>query len=784
MPTPREAATGAVIDGKLYVVGGWLRPANVVTRLLQVYDPVTDTWESRASMPTARQSPGGGVINGQLHIVGGESASGPVATHEVYDPAANTWTTAPPMPTKRTRPTADVINGKLYVAGGVDCIPFVSCFELDVLEVYSPTANQTCVPPPSGSVSWWDGDSVSGTTAFDISDGNNGTMIDGVSISSGIVGSAFNFDGSTGRINAGNPETLNFGTAGPFSLEAWFKWDGSGSSVNNIIRKSNYPVSGPGAGYWLRIGRDSHTLEFFAGETTGAPGFPKGIITTSVTPGVWHHVAGTRDSSGTMNLYLDGELRATTQVLNANTTSGAPFVLGAWDDRFGVIELFSGLMDEISVYNRALNASEVQSIFNAGCMGKCKGNGNTSPIAACNNVTVSAGPDCTASASIDNGSADPDGDPITTTQSPPGPYPVCSTSVTLTVTDSHGASSQCIATVTVIDTEPPVIACPASMSVEGNIRNSCSATVSPGSATATDNCTGVWVVGVRGDGQALNAPYPLGNTTITWTATDGSGNQSSCNQLVTVTNPSPAVSITGPATGSVFAVGTPVTFIGRFTDSAGGTHAGEWTFDSTNVSGTVNESTGDVNASYSFLTAGVYLVSLTVNDGCGGAGTASTIDGLTALVVVYDPDAGFVTGGGWIDSPAGAYVPNPNLNGRAGFGFVSRYQRGTTIPTGQTELQFRVANFNFHSTGYDWLVVAGARAQYKGSGTVNGTGNYGFMLTAIDGQISGGGGTDRFRIKIWDKNNGGAIVYDNQLSAPDGDDTTTALGGGSIVIHR
>ena len=81
------------------------------------------------------------------------------------------------------------------------------------------------------------------------------------------------------------------------------------------------------------------------------------------------------------------------------------------------------------------------------------------------------------------------------------------------------------------------------------------------------------------------------------------------------------------------------------------------------------------------------------------------------------------------------------------------------------------------------MVVAGARAQYKGTGTINGGGNYGFMLTAIDGAISGGGGIDKFRIKIWDKNNGGAIVYDNQLGADDTGNAATALGGGNIVIH-
>jgi hypothetical protein len=58
------------------------------------------------------------------------------------------------------------------------------------------------------------------------------------------------------------------------------------------------------------------------------------------------------------------------------------------------------------------------------------------------------------------------------------------------------------------------------------------------------------------------------------------------------------------------------------------------------------------------------------------------------------------------------------------------------------------------------------------------------MLSAIDGAISGGGGTDKFRIKIWDKTDNDKIVYDNLMDAPDDADPTTLLGGGSIVIHK
>ena len=62
-------------------------------------------------------------------------------------------------------------------------------------------------------------------------------------------------------------------------------------------------------------------------------------------------------------------------------------------------------------------------------------------------------------------------------------------------------------------------------------------------------------------------------------------------------------------------------------------------------------------------------------------------------------------------------------------------------------------------------MVSGAKAQCQGSGTINGTGNYGFLLTIIDGQAPGGGGTDKFRMKIWDKLQFNTIIYDNQMGA-------------------
>jgi len=122
------------------------------------------------------------------------------------------------------------------------------------------------------------------------------------------------------------------------------------------------------------------------------------------------------------------------------------------------------------------------------------------------------------------------------------------------------------------------------------------------------------------------------------------------------------------------------------------------------------------------------------------------------------------------------------FTGKANFGFVSRYKKGADVPTGETEFQFKAGNLNFHSESYQWLVVAGARAQFKGSGTINGSGNYDFILTAIDGAINGGGEIDKFRIKIWNPSSE-EIVYDNKIGADDGGNDATELDSGNIVIH-
>jgi hypothetical protein len=174
---------------------------------------------------------------------------------------------------------------------------------------------------------------------------------------------------------------------------------------------------------------------------------------------------------------------------------------------------------------------------------------------------------------------------------------------------------------------------------------------------------------------------------------------------------------------------------------------------------------------------GVYQLEVAV------VGAAYTATPIFVTVVVFNRTAGFVTGGGWIDSPLGAYSPDPKFNGRATLAFNAKYLDGKPAPDGNTQIQLKGPKFNFSSSAYQWLVVTGGRAEYMGTGTINGSGTYGFLLTAVDGGFNGGAGADKIRVKVWNLLTG-AVVYDTQMGAPDGAEPSTVLGAGSIAIHK
>ncbi|HET9667032.1 MAG TPA: hypothetical protein VFP09_09765, partial [Desertimonas sp.] len=266
----------------------------------------------------------------------------------------------------------------------------------------------------------------------------------------------------------------------------------------------------------------------------------------------------------------------------------------------------------------------------------------------------------------------------------------------------------------------------------------------------------------------------------------GNGNSASTSTDNTVTwnsqtlNAAPVVTITSPTFGQLYAKGSAnVNLAATFTDPDGpNPHTCSINWDDGVVQpGVVNEASRTCTKAHTFSSAGVYTINVTICDSLGGCGTA------TVWVVVYDPSAGFVTGGGWINVAAGSYPADPTLSGRANFGFNSKYKNGNGPPSGETEFNFQVGNFNFHSDAYQWLVVSSFKAQYRGTGSVNGISGYDFRVTGYDGQVSGGGGIDKFRIKI---TRNGQTVFDNRLGQPDDIDQASPqqIAGGSIVIHR
>jgi hypothetical protein len=292
-----------------------------------------------------------------------------------------------------------------------------------------------------------------------------------------------------------------------------------------------------------------------------------------------------------------------------------------------------------------------------------------------------------------------------------------------------------------------------------------------GRGIATDNLGNAYVTG---NTSSLNFP-----TTNSYQSSSGGSYDMFVSKL-SFDNVAPIVgAITAPTDPQV--VNSTINVSANFTDQDNiDTHTAVWDWgDGTSV-GTVNENNGfgTVTGSHTYMSPGVYTLKLTVTDNNGASGESTY-----QYIVVYDPSAGYVTGAGTITSPLGAYTLNPLLTGKAIFGFVSRYQNGANVPTGSTQFRFVTAQFTFNSTSYDWLVVGGPKAQYKGSGTINGNGDYGFILTSIDGQINGGGGTDKFRIKIYDKTTN-LVIYDNQIGALDTSDPTTVIDSGSIMIHH
>ncbi len=118
-PGAYAGRAAAVIDSKLYVVGGWA--AKDVSAALDVYDPIQRSWSAKQRMPTPRYRLATAVVDGKLYAVGGEDRFGnPLDKVEAFDPVANTWTSGPPLGTPRVGLAAVAIGTTIYAVGGSD----------------------------------------------------------------------------------------------------------------------------------------------------------------------------------------------------------------------------------------------------------------------------------------------------------------------------------------------------------------------------------------------------------------------------------------------------------------------------------------------------------------------------------------------------------------------------------------------------------------------------------------------------------------------------------------
>ncbi len=197
-----------------------------------------------------------------------------------------------------------------------------------------------CLAQPPDLLSWWPGDGH----ANDIHDGNDGTLQNGASFSSGIIADTFILDGIDDHVLIPHSSNLDIEPGTSLTIETW-AFRTSPASPMHLVGKRD----GCGSiAYQLAIGG--------------------GAVPPNAVPlNVWTHLAVTTDGNTGGHLhYVNG-----TVVLSSNFTIGqntAPLKIG----NSGSCQPFGGLIDEVSIYTRVLDASEIQAIFEAGSDGKCK----------------------------------------------------------------------------------------------------------------------------------------------------------------------------------------------------------------------------------------------------------------------------------------------------------------------------------------------------------------------------------------------------------------------------
>lgn len=223
------------------------------------------------------------------------------------------------------------------------------------IQAESGASELTCVDLPQGAISWWPGDD----NPEDILFSNDGTLRNGAEFDTGRVGSAFHFDGINDFVKAPD-HGMPLG-ADSRSLEFWMK---PGFTARVPFW---YGEHVPFDSFYIIFRDDGEQKYTCIGQALG--GDIEVCGSTNVADDAWHHVAVTYD--GTLaSLYVDGSLDASIERAYATTSTGNVYIgapIQSVESHY-----YSGLLDEITVYDTVLTVPQIQSIYNAGSAGKCK----------------------------------------------------------------------------------------------------------------------------------------------------------------------------------------------------------------------------------------------------------------------------------------------------------------------------------------------------------------------------------------------------------------------------
>jgi hypothetical protein len=397
-----------------------------------------------------------------------------------------------------------------------------------------------CVQQPANMVLWLPFDESAGTSTPNLAaPAYPGTEVGNPTQISGYVDNSLSFNGSSQYVTVPDYPGIDIGTNN-FTIDAWVNrpTNGPNSLPSVILDKRNTTT---GAGYTLSVsyGRLVMTLAISGSsinyESTGGVAVPP--------DGLWHFVAvSVSQSASNVLFYIDGALISTLALTPMNVANTNSMWVGA--GLLGGNRPWTGDLDEVEVYNRALASNEIAGIYNAGPAGKCKPPCFT--VTCATNKTVQCGSSWTFDLPSVSSCC---GTNVTITPATPVTNGFCPQVITETwlITDACSNSTTCSQTVTVEDTTPPVIVCPTNAYVVF-FNTNCNFAIPQITPPASDICAPASQLVYTQTPQAGTVTNVSPQNVIV-TVTDLCGNSSQC--VVEVIGRYPPPVITCPATITV-----------------------------------------------------------------------------------------------------------------------------------------------------------------------------------------------------------------------------------------